>query len=76
MAVKLDGRSAPARLALGNALLETGRAAEALPAYQLAVSLDGGNVSAWRGLAKALAMAGRNNDAGEALRRAAELGRP
>ena len=57
---------------MGNALLETGRAGEALQAYRAAVRLDARSAQARNGLAKALTMHDRDEKDNRACRRAAE----
>ena len=72
-AVRLDARSARARLGLADTLLRIGRAAEALPAYRAAVKLDARSARARLGLADTLLRIGRAAEALQAYRAAVKL---
>ena len=61
------------RANLGNLLLRTDRAGEALEAYRRATELAPGMMEAWRGLGNALLRLGRAAEARAALERAREL---
>ncbi|MFO0972774.1 MAG: tetratricopeptide repeat protein [Phycisphaerae bacterium] len=61
-----------ARVASGDALLELGRAEEAVGRYEAAMSADAGNTRAASGLGNALLALGRLDEAEAAYRRAAE----
>ncbi len=62
-AVELDGSHAEARFELGNLLVKTGRAAEAVPYLEKAASLDPRNAQAHFVLARAYRALGRTKDA-------------
>jgi tetratricopeptide (TPR) repeat protein len=62
-AVKLDGSLAGARFELGNELVKTGRAAEAIPHLEKAASLDPGNPQVHFVLGRAYRTLGRTQDA-------------
>ncbi len=62
-AVELDGSQAAARFELGNQLVKTDRAAEAVPHLEKAASLDPRNAQAHFVLARAYRTLGRTEDA-------------
>ena len=62
-AVELDGSQAAARFELGNQLVKTNRAAEAVPHLEKAASLDPRNAQAHFVLARAYRTLGRTEDA-------------
>jgi tetratricopeptide (TPR) repeat protein len=67
-----DHRPLP-HVSMGSVLLQLGRSAEALAAYDRAIERDPGDRQALSGRAAALLAAGRRADAAEALARVAEL---
>jgi thioredoxin-like negative regulator of GroEL len=69
-ALDLDPKYAKAQTGLGNALIETGRQAEAIDPFRQAASLDPTNAKARYNLALTLARSGRGDEANEPFERA------
>ncbi len=67
-AIELDGSLASARFELGNQLVKTGRAPQAVPHLEKATSLDPGNAQAHFVLARAYRDLGRTQDADREMR--------